>query len=195
MDRYEAGTGLFVADAKPTALLREQKTYDQYLTALVLCEDGSGVGAGDKLASAASRRATLLAMPAPTEPAAETTTTPSAPLQTQPTLTPDQLATAVLSRGNTNNVKVAPPNKAEQESSNPSASATSASAGAAGASSSSAAAGPSAYAGSAPIRVIVEEARGNIYLRAVRFLLMVLIYSFIVRSSLPLLPCRASLTF
>lgn len=203
IDRFEKQTGLFakpsenVNGGKNLALLQNSAAWELYLEALAKVKTDPAVGsAGQRVLAAAQRRQSVLAdYKDSTFETTGTASDPSAVNETSPVdrLSRAQLASAVLSRGGTHNVKVA-----GNSAATPAGASTDSAASAVNASAASnpvqsqntsgqnapASPGTTGYASSVranePIRVIVEEAKSNLFLRAVRFVLVVSIYTFIV---------------
>jgi hypothetical protein len=148
--RFEDDAGLFkpASEARQLPLLASPEAWELYLKALVQIDQEAPIV--DRVNSATQARAALLpALPA--SQVAETAAVEAA----EPALNNEQIAQAVLSKNGTQTVKIA---------SSPAYAGTTA----ASASSSKAA---------EPIRVIVEEAKGNLWFRAIRFLVVVALYS------------------
>lgn len=181
--RYETETHLFgdvsAATSSPVAhhLLQNKKAWDLYLQALVQVQDDSDASPGNKIESATARKEAILKGSSFVEPPSEAVPTAPEPSQV---LTSEQIASAALSRGGTHQVKVLG-NENATPTSGSEGTAKSTYNGAQGSSSSSSAARGTTVASSTkePIRVVVEEARGNLFFRALRFLLVVAVYSFV----------------
>lgn len=166
IERYEMQTRLWTSSSvsgQEATLLRSTPAWDAYLTALTNWTHPNVPSAGERVASASQRRDSVLAG----------TASPVASPTTKPELTNEQIVSAVMQdkhgSGSTARV-IDQPTQAMGASS-------SSSGGYRGYS--SAAAGGATK--NEPIRVIVEEARGSLVLKMVRFLLTVAIYAFVVR--------------
>lgn len=189
--KYEGDTHLFddasAAASSPVAhnLLKNKKAWDIYLQALVQVPDEADVSPSEKVESATARREAILKGEDFVEPQMTSTTPASASAEvTAPELSSAQIATAALSRGGSHNVKIINNPDATPQADHPSTTANTSGASSAktaySGSSGKAAGSAAGAAGKAePIRVIVEEARGNLFFRAVRFILVVAIYSFV----------------
>lgn len=190
--KYEGDTHLFddssAATASPVAheLLQSKKAWDVYLQALVQVEDDADVSPSEKVESATARREAILKGQHFVEtPLATTETTTdgaqsnATPAEAAPGLSSAQIASAALSRGGSHNVKVLNDQSATPQSGHTSTPSKTAYAGSSGNASSAGGAAAGAAGKAEPIRVVVEEARGNLFFRAVRFLLVVAVYSFV----------------
>lgn len=163
--RYEQDTSLFASEpnaARSLPLLSNPEAWELYLKALVQIEQEAPIA--ERIQAATQARAAIVSTP----PVVDSGTAAAETTSATPTLSNEQLATAVLSRNGTQTVKL--------KDGTPSY---------AGAGAASAQATPTASSASAakaePIRVIVEEARGSLIFRGVRWLLGIAIYAFLVR--------------
>lgn len=190
--KYETDTYLFnTASQPPTtakSLLENKRAWDLYLQALVSVPDDSQLSPSDKIESATARRDAILSGQSVVEPFTEPSQPPqgaaeSSTASAAPELSRSQIASAALARGGTQEVKVLNDANATPQSGASSHAGGSKGSyqGASSSVSGAAGAGASAGAGnkSEPIRVVVEEARGNLLFRAFRFLLVVAVYSFV----------------
>lgn len=177
IERYEVQTKLWTSSSavqgKESTLLRSAPAWDAYLTALTNWSHPNVPSAGERVASASQRRDAVLAGTAasiPVQPVANA----------QPELTNEQLVSAVITdkSGTGSTARVI-----DQPSANATMGAAAASSGGGGYRGYSSSAGAESVKKNEPIRVIVEEARGSLVLKMVRFLLTVAIYAFVVCSS------------